>query len=225
MKKKFLLLFTLLFSIISNSQEIQWKTFTIGKYRIEFPNDFSHIEEQGIDSYIGRIENKELTVEFDYGAFTNNLEEYENDSEYEVKVGTLEGDLKKVAIAKNSMNGFTAIYILDKKTSLALGMHARDISSEKQSFLLDIFINRISIKTLSVKNYLKDISFNINNQKKLIEIEGITKSEDFMIFSSTGAQVLHGKINTNKQIDFSALKNGIYLFKLENGYTIKFLNY
>ncbi|WP_299051790.1 T9SS type A sorting domain-containing protein [uncultured Polaribacter sp.] len=225
MKNKYLLLFTLLFNVIVNSQEIQWKTFEIGKYKIEFPNDFSLIEEQGIDSYIGRIENKELIVEFDYGAFTNNLEEYENNPEYEVKVNTLEGDSRKIALAKNSLNGFTAIYILDENSSIALGMFSRDISPEKQSFLLDIFENRISLKTLTVKNYLNDISFNLNNQKKFIEINGILQTENFMIFNILGIKTLNGKINNQGRIDINTLKNGIYIFKLDNGYTIKFLKY
>ena len=223
LKNKLLLLFTLLLSIVFNSQEVQWKTFNIGKYNIEFPDDFTFIEEQGIDSYIGRIENKEIVVEFDYGAFTNNLEEYENNSEYEIIINTLEGDLRKIALAKNSMNGFTAIYILEENSPIALGMFSRNISSEKQSFLLDIFENRISLKTLSIQNYLNNISFNID--KNFIKIEGITKTENFMIFNILGNKILSGKISDGDRINVNSLKNGIYLFKLDKGKTIKFLKY
>lgn len=224
MKNKHFLLFTLLlFSITLNAQEKQWKIFEIGKYKIEFPIDFNFIEEQGIDSYIGRIENQELVVSFDYGAFTNNLEEYENNSEYDVKINTLDGDLRKIAFVKNATRGFTALYLLDENSSIALGMYTRDISTENQLFLLDIFENRISIKTLSTPSYLHQISFSVLHEKNAIEIKGIEKTENFKIFNLLGSEVLSGQINNNEQININTLKNGVYLFKLENGYTIKFL--
>lgn len=210
---------------ILNSQTNEWQTFEIGKYKIEFPTNFSFTEEQGFDSYIGKIESNELVVEFDYGFYTNNLEEYENNSEYEVIINSLEGDYRKIAYSKISTDGFTAIYLLDENTSIALGMYARNISSENQSLLLDIFENRISQMNLSTKSYLNQISFILNNHNNFIELKGISKGENFNIYSILGNKVLNGKIENEGKINIDFLKEGIYFFSLENGYKNKFLRY
>ena len=218
-----LIAFLLLFNNESYSQANEWKTFEIGKYKIEFPNNFSFIEAQGLDSSIGKIVSDELVVEFDYGAFTNNLEEYENNPEYEVKINNLEGDYRKIAYSKLSTNGFTAIYLLDENTSIALGMYARNLSSENQSLLLDIFENRISQMNLSTKSYLNLISFNLNNHNNLIELNGIFKAENYVIYNILGNKILNGKVGNEGKISIDYLKKGIYFFRLENGYINKFL--
>ena len=169
----FLIPILLLYTGILYSQTNEWQAFAIGKYKVEFPSNFSFTEEQGLDSYIGKIENNELVVEFDYGYYTNNLEEYENNPEYEVIINNLEGDYRKIAYSKISTDGFTAIYLYDENTLIALGMYARNISSENQSLLLDIFENRISQMNLSTKSYLNQISFNLNNHNNFIELKGI----------------------------------------------------
>lgn len=224
MKNHHILIVILLLSNgILYSQTNEWKTFEIGKYKIEFPSNFSFKEEQGLDSYIGKIESNELVVEFDYGVFTNRLETYENNPEYEVKIDSLEGDFRKIAYSKISTDGFTAIYLLDENTSIALGMYARNISSENQSLLLDIFENRISQMNLSTKNYLNQISFNLNNN--FIELKGISKAENYIIYNLLGNKILKGKIENEGKISIDFLKKGIYFFRLENGYIKKFLKY
>lgn len=226
MKNYYILIAILLLSNgILYSQTNEWKTFQIGKYKIEFPSNFSFIEEQGLDSYIGKIESNELVVEFDYGAFTNNLEEYENNPDYEVKINNLEGDYRKIVYSKISSDGFTAIYLLDENTSIALGMYASNISSENQSLLLDIFENRISQMNLSTKNYLTQISFNLNNHNNFIELKGISKAENFIIYNFLGSKILNGEIENKGKISIDYLKKGIYFFRLENGYINKFLKY
>ena len=224
MKNHYILIAILLLSNdILYSQTNEWKTFEIGKYKIEFPSNFSFTEEQGLDSYIGKIESNELVVQFDYGVFTNNLEQYENNPQYEVKTNSLEGDFRKIAYSKISTDGFTAIYLLDENTSMALGMYARNISPEYQLLLLDIFENRISIINLSTKKYLNQISFNLNNN--FIELKGISKAENFIIYNLLGNKILNGKIENEGKISIDLLKKGIYFFKLENGYIHKFLKY
>lgn len=226
MKNYYLLIASLfLANGILYSQTNEWQTFEIGKYKIEFPSNFSFTEEQGIDSYIGKIESNDLVVEFDYGAFTNNLEEYENNAEYEIIINSLEGDYRKIAYSKNSTDGFTAIYLLDENTSIALGMYARNISPENQSLLLDIFENRISQMNLSTKSYLNQISFYLNNHNNFIELKGITKVEKFNIYNILGNKILNGEIENERKISIDFLKKGIYFLRLENGYTNKFLRY
>ena len=151
------------------------------------------------------------------------METYDNNPEYEVKIDSLEGDFRKIAYSKISTDGFTAIYLLDENTSIALGMYARNISSENQSLLLDIFENRISQMNLSTKNYLNQISFNLNNN--FIELKGISKAENYIIYNLLGNKILNGKIENEGKISIDFLKKGIYFFRLENGYINKFLKY
>ena len=44
-------------------------------YQFDFPLDFDLIKEQGIDSYVGKIEGDCLTFGFDYGYYSNSFEE------------------------------------------------------------------------------------------------------------------------------------------------------
>ena len=49
------------------------KTLAIGKYQFDFPSDYVLVKEQGIDSYVGKIEGDSLTLSFDYGYYSNSF--------------------------------------------------------------------------------------------------------------------------------------------------------
>jgi hypothetical protein len=53
--------------------EGQWVTIEIGEYVFDFPQGFKLVKEQGIDSYIGRVEDDEMSFRFDLGLWTNTL--------------------------------------------------------------------------------------------------------------------------------------------------------
>ena len=57
----------------SNLYDGQWKTIEIGEYVFDFPQGFKLVKEQGIDSYIGRVEDDEMSFRFDLGLWTNTL--------------------------------------------------------------------------------------------------------------------------------------------------------
>jgi hypothetical protein len=72
-------------------EEVPWKTIQVGGYYFDFPSDFKLVEEQGIDSYIGRIEGDEFTLWFDYGYYSGDFgptpEEYLQDSSWVLEAG------------------------------------------------------------------------------------------------------------------------------------------
>jgi hypothetical protein len=71
MHKLKLLFFVLLFATsCRNSHE---GLVTIGIYSFDFPKNFSLIEEKGIDSYVGKVTNKNISLDFDYGYYSNKL--------------------------------------------------------------------------------------------------------------------------------------------------------
>ena len=45
----------------------------IGIYSFTFPKEFDLIKENGIDSYVGKIANKSISLDFDYGYYSNKL--------------------------------------------------------------------------------------------------------------------------------------------------------
>lgn len=55
--------------------EEKWKTIEVGDYLFNFPPDFKFIEEQGVDSYVGKIKGDDITFEFDFGFYSNDYEQ------------------------------------------------------------------------------------------------------------------------------------------------------
>ena len=51
------------------------KTIEIGNYQFDFPPDFDLVTEQGIDSYVGKIEGDNLILDFDIGYYSNSFAE------------------------------------------------------------------------------------------------------------------------------------------------------
>ena len=47
----------------------------IGEYNFQFPLDFNLIKEKGIDSYVGKISDGNIEFQFDYGYYSNSLDE------------------------------------------------------------------------------------------------------------------------------------------------------
>ncbi|WP_199138784.1 hypothetical protein [Pedobacter sp. ASV12] len=58
----------------------------IGDYSFDFPTDFKLVKEQGVDSYVGRIEGNTYSFEFDFGLYTSTLiespDEYLKDGDW-----------------------------------------------------------------------------------------------------------------------------------------------
>jgi len=47
------------------------KIIEIGNYKFEIPSNFELIQDQGIDSYIGKVIDSEITMRFDFGWYTS----------------------------------------------------------------------------------------------------------------------------------------------------------
>jgi len=73
------IVFILTFFLLGCSDKTSHKTITIGEYAFDFPNDFHQIEEEGIDSYVGKIKGDGIGFGFDYGYYSNRLVETEQE--------------------------------------------------------------------------------------------------------------------------------------------------
>ncbi|WP_316785314.1 hypothetical protein [Pedobacter frigiditerrae] len=52
-----------------------WKTIEFGDYIFDFPPDYKLIEENGIDSYVGKIKGNDMYFEFDFGFYSTHFEQ------------------------------------------------------------------------------------------------------------------------------------------------------
>ncbi len=76
---------------------------------------------------------------------------------------------------------------------------------------------------LSVEeNEFNKISIHPNPAKDAIQINGLHE-EDYTIYNLMGAQVARGSVSDHQDINIQNLVQGVYLLKLENGNTIKFV--
>jgi hypothetical protein len=59
--------------LICCSDKTKDNAISIGDYSFNFPNNFKLVKEQGIDSYVGHIKGDNVSLDFDYGNYSNRL--------------------------------------------------------------------------------------------------------------------------------------------------------
>ncbi len=212
------ILIFLAFLFVSCTDKTKLKTITIGEYSFDFPNDFKQVEEQGIDSYIGKVKGDSIELGFDYGYYSDRLVEteqeyiekkiwlqyagyqfmkpgitYDNNNypkieflglrqttngdtakfknadfiakckhdsilfdypitlpaktkQHIVKIDTIQNHLRRIIIAKNSLNGLTGIFLMklnnynqSMNSSTALSMATSGLTKKQQDSVLKIF--------------------------------------------------------------------------------------
>ncbi|MFK7833046.1 MAG: T9SS type A sorting domain-containing protein [Winogradskyella sp.] len=90
----------------------------------------------------------------------------------------------------------------------------------------NLFIDNISMNTtlsledVSISNA---VTLHPNPSSDFIQVSGLKTSETYSIYNVLGSKVSQGVITNNQNIDITALTNGVYFFKFNNGNTIKFI--
>lgn len=77
--KKVVAILTISILLISCKQSNEWKTIEIGNYLFNFPPDFELVKENGIDSYVGKIKGDSIEFSFDFGYYSNDFEDTEQE--------------------------------------------------------------------------------------------------------------------------------------------------
>lgn len=85
-------------------------------------------------------------------------------------------------------------------------------------------ISKLQLPTLAVNDF-SNIHFQAypNPVSDFVQLSGLSKAENYTIFNISGMQLSKGKIDRNQKINTENLKTGLYLIKLENGQTVKFI--
>lgn len=104
----------------SNLEYTNLKAIEIGDYKFDFPSQFQPIEEQGIDSYIGKVIGAGIELTYDFGIYTN---PYENlpEGAFEVLNEIFGSVERQIVIATNPSQDFTGIHIRDLNNFSDLG--------------------------------------------------------------------------------------------------------
>ena len=127
-----------------NLEYTNLKTIVIGDYRFEFPSQFRLIEEQGIDSFVGKVVGSGIELKFDFGVYTSPIENLPSNS-YEVLNETFGSVERQIIIGLDTQENFAGIHIRDLNNFSFLGnyvslwMGTRDISQEQQNLVIKIF--------------------------------------------------------------------------------------
>lgn len=90
-------------------------------------------------------------------------------------------------------------------------------------FTVSLFDEPVS--NLSIEDVINENTISIfpNPTTEFIQVSGLNLQEDYTIYSILGAEVKSGSISNQEQINVSDLANGLYVLRLNNGRTIKFL--
>lgn len=124
----------------------------IGDYVFEFPSEFELIEEQGIDSYIGKLVGSEITLSFDFGWYTAPATGLSPD-QYKITVDNIEGHYRQIVKSIDPEFGFARVHLYNINDALAsphgynsLTMSASNVTFEEQELVIDIFNSGLPIE-------------------------------------------------------------------------------
>lgn len=151
-----------------------WHKIDLGTFSIETPSEFKYIKEQGIDSYVGLITNKIDTLYFDYGWYSNALDE------------------QGFAHSYDTINGVPAITVFSETNGI--GLHLPKVKGDNK---LTIFSSTIS-KELAFRIFstLKIAARNGKTTKPLGEtfIQGFSKGEQIFNTNCNTCHALDRKV-------------------------------
>jgi hypothetical protein len=68
-----------------------------------------------------------------------------------------------------------------------------------------------------------DINISPNPSSSFIQISGLKNTEYYRIYNILGKQIAKGFVSNNEKINIQNLKNGLYLLKVNNMHSKKFL--
>lgn len=114
-----------------------WGTLDAGAFALSAPQGWEFHEEQGIDSYVGKFAGDGIKLHFDYGRYSNPL----NDAtapKYTISDEKVGGRKAKIVSPRSPGTGLTAIYSSKVKGSDRLCVWANDLTDAQQALVLKI---------------------------------------------------------------------------------------
>ncbi|MFZ4930822.1 T9SS type A sorting domain-containing protein [Chryseobacterium sp. Mn2064] len=117
-------------------------------------------------------------------------------------------------LIKNPSNA--GAYTLSWKTAQPSGQAV-------QNFSTPVTFSSGTLGTQETKGKQKELSVYPNPATDFIQVSGVEKTQKYIIYTAVGNQVNEGNISENGKIDVHYLVSGVYVMKLENGRSVKFI--
>ena len=96
--------------------------------------------------------------------------------------------------------------------------------SSNEIYLDNVRLLKVPTTTLNVNSLDKPtLELYPNPSSNYINISGLQQVENFTVYSLSGHLILKGTVSASKSINIENLSNGMYVLKLENNKTIKFI--
>lgn len=95
-----------------------WVTTKAGQaFTFEAPPDLRSVPVQGIDSFVGRYKGDRLALQFDYGLYSNTLQDLREDPRYEAETVEIDGRQAVILTGPaNTGDGLcAAMYVVDRE--------------------------------------------------------------------------------------------------------------
>lgn len=114
------------------SKKAGWHKINLGVFEIEMPKEYYYFQVRGIDSFVGEIatKNRKFLYSFDYGWYSNTLESYHSNSDYNVSIDTLKGKFARVVLPLNE-GDYTGLYISNIQNDNSLMIMGKGLSSDE----------------------------------------------------------------------------------------------
>ena len=114
-----------------------------------------------------------------------------------------------------------AAYVINGSNTLSVSTSNSSPQSRQCFYGADV---TVTTTTLSVADFeYNTIKVHPNPASDFITISGLKKTENYEIYNLIGQKIRKGITTNDESIDIQNLIKGIYLLKLENGNTLKFV--
>jgi hypothetical protein len=123
-----------------------WQTIDAGTFKLSVPRGWEFHTLQGIDSYVGEFVGDGVTLEFDFGQYSNPLAEPE-DPKHTVLFEMISGRRAKIVVPRSPGHGTTGVYFGRLAGGSKLQVSGRDISPVHRDIVLKI------LRSIQVKDF------------------------------------------------------------------------
>jgi hypothetical protein len=121
----------------------EWKRFDAGWFSFSIPSDMNEDEAHAIDSYVGQFHNARMEISFDYGVYSNPLDD-SNKSDHRSELIEIGGKQTKIVMYVESSSDsplkyFAGVHFPDLGGQSKLTMTARCRDRDGQAIAKKIF--------------------------------------------------------------------------------------
>ncbi|SRR6266404_7191626 len=115
-----------------------WLKLEAGAFSVYAPDGWEFHKKQGIDSYVGEFVGNGIVLKFDYGEYSNPLDEA-REPKYVVARENVGGHKSRMVYPRAPGNGITGIYFSKVPGSNRLCLWGQDLTESQRDLALKIF--------------------------------------------------------------------------------------